>query len=149
MRATCAISAWHSGLPAIRLLPNAPAEILSAYAVKYSRYKRHNTAGEDKVGGGRIMAQTLDESVWLIPVAWGYSLVRETLAAKERAHIESDLLVAAAEVIREHRMGIHNIQCWKNSAVGLRGLRGRRARIWWRTRSIIPTADSARRSPRA
>ena len=73
------------------------------------------------MGGGRIMAQTLDESVWLIPVAWGYCLVRETLAPAERARIENDLLVAAAEVIREHRMGIHNIQCWKNSAVGCAG----------------------------
>ena len=36
--------------------------------------------------------------------------------------IERDLLVAAAEVIREHRMGIHNIQCWKNSAVGCAGI---------------------------
>jgi len=96
-------------------------EILSAYAARYASYRRHNTAGEDKVGGGRIMAQTLDESVWLIPVAWGYSLVRDTLAAPERARIENDLLVAAAEVIREHRMGIHNIQCWKNSAVGCAG----------------------------
>ena len=41
------------------------------------------------------MAQTLDESVWLIrrrgDIAW---------YAKERATIENDLLVAAAEVIR-------------------------------------------------
>jgi hypothetical protein len=97
-------------------------EILNAYADKYATYARHNTAGEDKVGGGRIMAQTLDESVWLIPVTWGYALVRETLGETARAHIERDLLIAAADVIREHRMGIHNIQCWKNSAVGLVGL---------------------------
>ncbi|MEO8369907.1 MAG: heparinase II/III family protein [Candidatus Solibacter sp.] len=96
-------------------------DILSAYAAKYTTYKRHNTAGEDKIGGGRIMAQTLDESVWLIPAAWGYCLVRETLAAPQRERIENDLLVAAAEVIRDHRMSIHNIQCWKNSAVGCAG----------------------------
>ena len=86
-------------------------EILTAYAAKYETYKRHNTAGDDKVGGGRIMAQTLDESVWLIPAAWGYCLVRETLRPAERARIENDLLVAAAEMIREHRISIHNIQC--------------------------------------
>ena len=96
-------------------------EILSAYAARYAGYPRHNTAGEDKVGGGRIMAQTRDESVWLIPAAWGYSLIRDTLIPADRARIENDLLVAAAEVIREHRMGIHNIQCWKNSAVGCAG----------------------------
>lgn len=96
-------------------------EILQGYADRYKKLPRHNTRGEDRVGGGRLLAQTLDESVWLIPVAFGYSLVRETLPRPARRHIENNLLLAAAEVIREHRMGIHNIQCWKNSAVGLVG----------------------------
>ncbi len=98
------------------------ADLLLAYAAKYPIYRRHNTAGEDKVGGGRVSAQTLDESVWLIPVTWGYALIRDTLSEADRTIIERDLLIAAADVIREHRMGIHNIQCWKNSAVGLVGL---------------------------
>jgi len=96
-------------------------KILTAYAGRYASYPRHNVNGEDKLGGGRIMAQTLDESVWLIPVAFGYALVRQELSAKARKHIEQDLLVAAAQVIREHQMPIHNIQCWKNSAVALAG----------------------------
>jgi hypothetical protein len=96
-------------------------EILAAYAGKYGSYRLHNINGEEKVGGGRVMAQTLDESVWLISMAWGYSLVRDTLDEPRRNHIEHDLLTAAADVIRAHRMGIHNIQCWKNSAVGLVG----------------------------
>jgi oligo-alginate lyase len=98
------------------------AAILLGYAERYRTYPRHNTAGEDKVGGGRIMAQTLDESVWLIPVAWGYCLVRENMPAADRRRVETDLLAAAADVIREHKMGIHNIQCWKNSAVALAGI---------------------------
>jgi oligo-alginate lyase len=102
-------------------------ELLGAYAARYAKYPLHNTRGEAKVGGGRIMAQTLDESVWLIPVAWGYSLVRETLSPAERGRIENDLLVAAAEVIRQHRMSIHNIQCWKNSAMGCAGMASGRA----------------------
>jgi hypothetical protein len=96
-------------------------EILTGYADRYKTYPRHNTNGEDRIGGARIMAQTLDEAVWLIPAAWGYSLAREALSEADRRHIESDLLLAAANVIREHKMGIHNIQCWKNSAVGLVG----------------------------
>ncbi len=96
-------------------------EILLGYAERYRGYRLHNTRDEEKVGGGRIMAQTLDEAVWLIPVAWGYALVRDTLAPAERAQIESGLLLPAAETIRSHKMGIHNIQCWKNSAVGLAG----------------------------
>ncbi len=98
------------------------AKILLGYADRYRSYPRHNTRGEDRVGGGKMSAQTLDESVWLIPVTWAYALVREILTADECAHVENDLLLPAAEVIREHRMGIHNIQCWKNSAVGVAGL---------------------------
>jgi len=96
-------------------------EILRAYADRYQTYPLHNIHGEAKVGGARVMAQTLDEAVWLIPVAFGYSLVRDQIPEQDRRHIEDDLFVAAADVIRAHRMGIHNIQCWKNSAVGLAG----------------------------
>ncbi len=96
-------------------------EILTAYADRYAGYTLHDKDGKAKVGGGHIMAQTLDESVWLIPVAFGYAMVRDALSAGARAHIEKDLLVAAADVIRNHKLSIHNIQCWKNSAVGVAG----------------------------
>ncbi len=96
-------------------------EILSAYAGRYAKYPLHDVRGDAKVGGGHIMAQTLDESVWLIPVAFGYALSRDALTPAQREHIEKDLFLAAAETIRAHKMSIHNIQCWKNSAVGLAG----------------------------
>ena len=96
-------------------------EILLGYAARYRNYPLHDRFGEAKTGGGHVMAQTLDESVWLIPVVWGYSLVRETLSEEERRRVEEGLLRPAAGVIREHKLGIHNIQCWKNSAVGLVG----------------------------
>ena len=97
------------------------AEILIGYAERYRSYPLHNIHGEAKVGGARVMAQTLDESVWLIRVAFGYALVRDAIPEEARRRIEQDLLLASAETIRSHRMGIHNIQCWKNSAVGLAG----------------------------
>jgi oligo-alginate lyase len=97
------------------------ARLLIAYADRYRDYRLHNTNGEEKTGGAKIMAQTLDESVWLIPVTWGYALVRSAMAQDQRKHVEADLLLPAADVIRGHKMGIHNIQCWKNSAVGLVG----------------------------
>jgi len=95
--------------------------LLAGYADRYRGYRLHNVRDEEKAGGGRVMAQSLDESVWLIPVAEAYTLVRETLSADQCRHVETNLLLPAAEVIRSHRMGIHNIQCWKNSAVGLVG----------------------------
>jgi len=97
-------------------------EVLLGYAARYTSYPRHDINGEDNVRGGRVLSQTLDESVWLIPIAWGYCLVRDFLSPDERRRVGTGLLLPAAQVIREHRMGIHNIQCWKNSAVGLAGL---------------------------
>jgi hypothetical protein len=96
--------------------------ILLRYADRYRSYPRHDIRGLDKVGGGKVTAQTLDEAVWLVDVTWGYALVRHTLSADERTHIEAHLLLSAADTIRQHPLGVHNIQCWKNTAVGLVGL---------------------------
>lgn len=98
------------------------AEILLAYAEKYPDYPLHTTRNEAKIGGGRVGPQTLDESTWLIPVCQGADLIWATLAREERQRVTDRLLrPAAREVILPHRMAVHNIQCWKNSAVGLVG----------------------------
>ena len=97
-------------------------ELLLAYAGKYESYKLHNIKGEAKVGGGKIGPQTLDESTWLITALEGADCVWDTLSPDERQTVAQKLIYPATKVIRDHRMGIHNIQCWKNSAVGLAGL---------------------------
>jgi len=98
-------------------------DILLAYAGRYLSYPLHNTRGQAQVGGGHVHSQTLDESVWLIPMAQGADLVWDTLSAEDRKAIAEKLfLPAARDTILVHRMGIHNIQNWKNSAVGLTGL---------------------------
>lgn len=97
-------------------------EILLAYAGRYESYPLHNIHGKAAVGGGRVGPQTLDESTWLIPMCQGADLIWDTLTDAERSQAEKGLFRPAAEVIRQNRMGIHNIQCWKNSAVGLVGL---------------------------
>lgn len=97
-------------------------EILLAYAQKYRSYKLHNIRGEEKIGGGRVGPQTLDESVWLIRMAQGADLIWNTLTPAEQKLAADGLFrPAAVEVIQAHKMGVHNIQCWKNSAVGLVG----------------------------
>lgn len=98
-------------------------DILLAYADKYLTYPLHNTRGEGKTPGGRIGSQNLDESVWLIPVCQGADLVWDTLSQSDRDTITSKLLLPAAkEVIQPGPHGIHNIQCWRNTAMGLVGL---------------------------
>jgi hypothetical protein len=98
-------------------------EILLAYADRYLTYPLHTIRGEPKIGGGRLSPQTLDESVWLIPAVQGADLFWEKLADSDRQTITDKLLLPAArDVILPHHLAIHNIQCWKNSAVGLTGL---------------------------
>jgi hypothetical protein len=98
-------------------------EILLAYAAKYASYPLHTTRGAAQIGGGHVHSQTLDESVWLIPIAQGADLIWDTLSEADRESIARGLfLPAARDTILAHRMGIHNIQNWKNSAVGLTGL---------------------------
>jgi hypothetical protein len=97
-------------------------EILLAYADRYLSYPLHTTKGEPRIGGGRLSPQTLDESVWLIPAAQGADLLWDALSEADRKIIADKLfLPAARDVILPHHLPIHNIQCWKNSAVGLTG----------------------------
>ena len=106
-------------------------EILLAYADVYLSYPLHTTQGQARIGGGRLSPQTLDESVWLIPAAQGADLLWDTFSEADRQTMSDKLfLPAARDVILPHKLGIHNIQCWKNSAVGLTGfLLGDRALI--------------------
>ena len=97
-------------------------EILLAYASKYESYPLHNIKGEERIGGGKVGPQTLDESTWLISMAEGADCIWNTLTAAEQRNAEQHLFRPATDIIQRHKMGIHNIQCWKNSAVGLTGL---------------------------
>jgi len=97
-------------------------EILLAYADRYLSYPLHTTRGEPKIGGGRVGPQTLDESTWLIPICQGADLIWDKLSEDDKKTISQKMLLPAAkEVILKHQIGVHNIQCWKNSAVGMVG----------------------------
>lgn len=98
-------------------------EILLAYADRYLAYPLHNSSNEPKVGGGRVTCQTLNESIWLISMAQAADAIWDTLSPADIETLKTKLFYpAAVDVIQKHRIEIHNIQCWKNSAVGLTGL---------------------------
>ena len=98
-------------------------EILSGYARRYPRYEGSQppipkTRAGRPVGGGRATFQSLDEAVWLIPLARAYDLLGESLDAGGRRQIESGLLRPAAEhLLRQRFLEIHNIECWHNAAI--------------------------------
>ena len=88
------------------------AEILSAYAAAYPG--PHTTA----VIGGMIY-QSLDESMWVIPLAQAYDLVAKDLAAEQRRKIEHFLRTVAQGLERCGTNG--NWGSWHLSAVGVIG----------------------------
>ena len=95
-------------------------EILLAYAERYPGYPIER---ELPYGWGKAANHSLDEAVWLIPIARAYDLVRDTLNARERTLIETNLLALAAEHIRGQKFHrIHNIECWHNAAMAAVGI---------------------------
>jgi len=96
-------------------------DILVAYAAKYLSYPLHDNQGKPGQGG-RVASQSLTEASWLIEIAQGADLIWNTLSNSERELIETKLLRPALDqVILPRRLGIHNIQCRHNSAIGLVG----------------------------
>jgi hypothetical protein len=96
-------------------------EILLAYAANYLRYPLHDNRG--KPGrGGHVASQSLTEASWLITFTQGADLVWMTLSEADCGAITEQVLRPALEqVILPSRLGIHNIQCRLNSAIGLVG----------------------------
>lgn len=111
-----------------RRYADAARALLLAYAEKYLQYPRHDNQGKPvrkKGTGGRIASQSLTEASWLIPMTQGADLIWETLSAAERQAVTARLLRPALDetvLNNSKKPTIHNIQCRRNSAVGLVGL---------------------------
>jgi hypothetical protein len=97
--------------------------IINAYADLYPKLPIHDNSNKlDTKTGARIMSQTLSESGWLVPLAFGYDLIRDGLTADERSRFETDVLRNAAAVIRRYDAGKSNWQSWHNAALLAVGL---------------------------
>jgi hypothetical protein len=95
------------------------AAILLGYAQRYPGYE---PGLQKPYGQGKATFQSLDESVWLIPLVQGYDLIRDRLAPQVRRQIEQDLFAAAAgHILKQKYYRIHNIECWHNAALGAVG----------------------------
>ena len=96
-------------------------EIMLGYANKYLTYELHDRNGGEGISAGRMFAQTLDEAVAVIDVAWAYDLVYDTISAQEREKIENEYLTPVAETVMRYDAGISNWQTWHNAAIGVIG----------------------------
>ncbi|WP_165759044.1 alginate lyase family protein [Niastella yeongjuensis] len=100
-------------------------DILMAYAALYPTLPARNRRGTDKALSeqGRLHAQDLDDSKWLVDVVQSADLIWNTLTPHEQQVITDSLLLPAARFITTSaKPTIHNIQCWRIAAVGLTGL---------------------------
>ena len=100
--------------------------ILDAYADLYLTLPIHtndgSTSGGNLTRGARVMSQTLSEAGWLVPLAFGYDLVRETMPADSRARFETNVLREAARVIGRYDARKSNWQSHHNAALLAVGL---------------------------
>ena len=98
-------------------------DILLAYADAYASYTYHDINGTASSSGGRVLSQTLDESVWLIPIAWAYDLIADApmVTDDHRGRIERDLLLPAVATILRNPAGMSNWQSWHNAGIGAVG----------------------------
>lgn len=100
------------------------AQLLTAYADHYQSWPLHDNRGKPTANGGKAYSQTLDESIWLINIAWTYDLVRGSgvLDSSAKTHIENDLLRASYQTVsKAHKEPTDNIQSWINAAIAAVG----------------------------
>lgn len=99
-------------------------QILTAYADRYGSWPLHDNHGKPTANGAKAYSQTLDESIWLIDIAWTYDLVRGSglLNDTAKTHIERDLLRASYQTVsKAHKEPTDNIQSWINAAIAAVG----------------------------
>lgn len=93
---------------------------LTGYAERYAAYQQ---APHTVANPGVATYTTLDESVWVLPLAWAFALVRDQLTPAQVTQISTDLLEPVADhLIRHHFGGVHNFACWHNAAIGTIGV---------------------------
>ncbi len=94
-------------------------KILLAYAEFYPALSIGSHKDWPRPGsrsGGRVSSQTLNESDWVIEMAWAYDMVRETMTPKERRLVESDVLRSASDVIARRARSLGNWTARHNAA---------------------------------
>jgi hypothetical protein len=99
------------------------ARIVNAYSDLYPTLPIHdNQNRRDTIRGARVMSQTLSEAKWIVPLVFGYDLVRDAMPQADRARFETKVLRNTAAVIAKYDAGTSNWQSWHNAALLAIGL---------------------------
>lgn len=98
-------------------------DMLLDLASKYPDYKMHDRERrlDVKNFGGKMFAQSLDESVWFIDAARVYSVIEPTLTPKERETMRKKLFEPCVDLHLQQR-STNNWQVWHNGAVAALGV---------------------------
>ncbi|SBW03658.1 heparinase II/III family protein [uncultured Dysgonomonas sp.] len=103
--------------------PNMAKNMLLDLASKYPHYKIHDRERRLNVKnfGGKMFAQSLDESVWFIDVARVYSVIELTLTIEEQQTICENLFKPSLDLHLQQR-STNNWQVWHNGAIAAMGV---------------------------
>ncbi|MBI4580587.1 MAG: alginate lyase family protein, partial [Planctomycetes bacterium] len=110
--------------------------VLRWYADRYETFPVHG----EWAGRGRVMGQSLDEAMWLIPMATAFDLVAKTVGDADQQAIIGKLILPAGKHIEGYSGGIHNIQCWHATARLMAGLVG--SDVTMRDRAVADLRDN-------
>ncbi|MBR4236573.1 MAG: heparinase II/III family protein [Clostridia bacterium] len=96
-------------------------DIVSAYADNYPNYEEHGDIPYNKPG--RMNSQIICEADCLDMLARAYDMLKESLKSETRAHIENEMLLPGAALLKKNRTDqLHNHEVIVNSALGVIGL---------------------------
>ncbi len=95
--------------------------ILNGYADHYSDYQEHGDIPYNRQG--RMNSQIICDSECMGDLGKAYDIIKGKISAGERAHIENDLLIPGAELLKKNRTDqLHNHEVIVNAALGILGL---------------------------
>ena len=83
-----------------------------------SNYPKFTSADSRPKKGGRLFSQSLSESSWLVSMMDLTDLVYTAMTEDERWRFENQLVRPCAEHVYTYTHRVHNIQNWKNAALG-------------------------------
>ncbi|MDQ8192803.1 alginate lyase family protein [Coraliomargarita sp. SDUM461004] len=98
----------------------AYVERLTQVMLEYASF--YETITPKRGSAGRLTAQSLNEAMVMVQLAWIYDIIYPALSKEQREQIENHLLRPGAELLMGQDRGRSNWQTWHNAALASLGL---------------------------